>query len=153
MERTLPGRGPGALAGFLGHWKGTAHLAAGPWGPERTVDAEVTYTQVAGGSAVVQTYRHAEVDGRHFEGHGIFTVDPDHHDILWYYVDSSGLPPGTPERCTWHGGVLRVERHSDRGSARHTFRLDGDTLTHTAELRLGMAEEYRPFMISECRRA
>jgi hypothetical protein len=113
----------------------------------------MTYTPVAGGSAVVQTYRHAEADGRHFEGHGIFTVDPDHQDILWYYVDSLDLPAGAPERCTWHDGVLRVERHSHRGSARHTFRLDGDTLIHTAEFRLGDAEDYIPFLMSECRRA
>lgn len=141
------------LENFLGHWRGTTRLAASAWGPERTADAEVSYTRAAGGFAVVQSYRHTEADGAHFEGHGVFTVDPDHEDVLWYYVDSMGLPPGTPSRCTWVDGVLRVERHSNRGTARHTFRVRDGVLTHTAELRLGDDADYVPFMISECRRA
>ncbi|WP_434058852.1 DUF1579 family protein, partial [Escherichia coli] len=66
-----------ALAGLLGSWRGSTRLASGPWGPERTVEAEVSYRRVAGGFAVVQSYRHAEADGSHFEGHGVFTLDPD----------------------------------------------------------------------------
>jgi hypothetical protein len=38
-------------------------------------------------------------------------------------------------------------------TARHTFRVDGDVLIHTAELRLGDAADFAPFMTSECRRA
>jgi len=68
-------------------------------------------------------------------------------------VDSMGLPPGTPVRCTWVDGVLRVERHSDRGTARHAFQVDNGVLTHTAELRLGDAPHFVPFMVSECLRA
>jgi len=141
------------LENFLGHWRGTTRLAASSWGPERTAVAEISFTRAAGGFAVVQSYRHTEAGGSHFEGHGVFTVDPDHNDVLWYHVDSMGLPPGTPARCTWLDGVLRVERHSDSGIARHTFRVDGDVLIHTAELRLGEGQDFVPFMTSECRRA
>lgn len=80
-------------------------------------------------------------------------MDPDHHDVLWYYVDSTGLPPGAPVRCTWVDGVLRVERHSDRGTARHTFRVVDGVLTYSAELRLGEGQSFVPFMTAECRRA
>ncbi len=153
MNRPQPGTVHAVLENFLGHWRGTSRLAASSWGPERTAEAEINYTRAAGGYAVVQSYRHTEPDGSHFEGHGVFTVDPDHDDVLWYYVDSMGLPPGAPARCTWVGGVLRVERHSDRGTARHTFRVDDGVLLHTAELRLGAAQEYVPFMTSECRRS
>ncbi|MFF2345499.1 DUF1579 family protein [Pseudarthrobacter sp. NPDC058119] len=154
-----------ALSGLLGHWRGRTHIAAGPWGPERSVEAEVTYSEVAGGLGVVQSYRHAEPDGGHFEGHGIFTVDPVHHDVLWYYVDSAGVPPGTAERCTWRNGVLRVERRSDTGWTRHSLLLDEGVLTHVTELRSpakddggrpahadaaadGRSPAYRPFMRS-----
>ena len=126
-----------ALLGLLGHWRGSTRLAAGPWGPERTVDAEVTYVRVAGGFAVAQSYHHVEADDSHFEGHGIFTVDRDHQDVFWYYVDSTGLRPGTPARCTWHGNALRAERHSDAGWTRHTIRVEADILTHITELRSG----------------
>ncbi|HKU04412.1 MAG TPA: DUF1579 family protein [Arthrobacter sp.] len=159
-----------ALSGLLGHWRGRTHIAAGPWGPERTVEAEVTYSEVAGGLGVVQSYRHAEPDGGHFEGHGIFTVDPVHHDVLWYYVDSTGVPPGTAERCTWRNGVLRVERRSDSGWTRHSLLLDEGALTHVTELRSpakddgggpanedaaadGRSPAYRPFMRSVFHRA
>ena len=153
MNRPQPGTVHAVLENFLGHWRGTTRLAASAWGPERTATAEVNYTRAAGGYAVVQSYRHTEADGTHFEGHGVFTVDPDHEDVLWYYVDSLGLPPGTPARCTWVDGILRVERHSDRGTARHTFQVDNGVLTHTAELRLGDAPHFVPFMVSECLRA
>ncbi len=152
MNLPQPGTVHAVLEDFLGHWRGTTRLAASSWGPERRAVAEVSYTRAAGGYAVVQSYRHTEADGTHFEGHGVFTVDPDHEDVLWYYADSVGLPAGTPLRCTWVDGVLRVERHSDRGTARHSFRVDDELLIHTAELRLGEGQGFVPFMTSECRR-
>jgi len=152
MNRPQPGTVHAVLETFLGHWRGTTRLAASAWGPERTAAAEVNYTRAAGGFAVVQSYRHTEANGSHFEGHGVFTVDPDHEDVLWYYVDSMGLPPGTPARCTCVDGVLRVERRTARMTARHTFRVDDGVLTHTAELRLGDAADFVPFMTSECLR-
>ena len=159
MDQPQPGAGhePGsaheALEIFVGRWLGTTELAASPWGPARTASAEVTFTRAAGGFAVVQSYRHTEPDGTHFEGHGVFTVDPDHDETLWYYVDSMGRPPGAPARGVWHDSMLMVERHSDRGTARHTFRVDQDVPIHTAELRLGEAQDFQPFMTSVCRRA
>lgn len=153
MNLPQPGTVHAVLENFLGHWRGTTRLAASSWGPERTAVAEISFTRAAGGFAVVQSYRHMEAGGSHFEGRGVFTVDPDHNDVLWYHADSTGLPPGTPARCTWVDGVLRVERHSDRGTARHTFRVDSGVLIHTAELRLGEGQDFVPFMTSECRRA
>ncbi|MBE4716919.1 DUF1579 family protein [Pseudarthrobacter sp. AB1] len=152
MNIPQPGTVHAVLENFLGHWRGSTRLDASAWGPQRTAAAEVSYTRAAGGYAVVQSYRHTEADGTHFEGHGVFTVDRDHNDILWYHVDSLGLPPGAPARCTWVDGVLRVERHSDRRTARHTFRVDNDVLIHTAELRLGDGQDFVPFMTSEYRR-
>ena len=153
MEQPHPGTAHEALEMLVGHWLGTTELAASAWGPARTAKAEVTFTRAAGGLAVVQTYRHTEADGSHFEGHGVFTVDPDHDETLWYFVDSMGKPPEAPARGAWHDRVLTVERHSDRGTARHTFRVDDGVLIHTAELRLGEAHDYSPFMTSVCRRA
>ncbi|ADX72596.1 DUF1579 domain-containing protein [Pseudarthrobacter phenanthrenivorans] len=163
----MPARGPGALAGFLGHWRGTTRFAAGPWGQEeRSVESEVTYRAVAAGTAVVQSYRHLEPDGTHFEGYGIFTVDPAHQDVLWYYVDNASPGQAAPVRCTWHDGVLRVERRSSAGWTRHTLRVDGDVLTHVTEVRNrgrkaggesgeadGAGSAYVPFMTSRFQRS
>lgn len=156
-----------ALASLLGRWLGTTRLEPGPWGPERTVDAEMTFTAVAGGAAVVQSYRHQERDGNHFEGHGIFTVDPDRQDVLWYYVDSVSPAPAAPARCTWHDGVLQVERHTGAGSTRHTLSVSDGVLVDVAELRRddradmglqarssadGASASYKPFMTSRYER-
>ncbi|MFP5312510.1 MAG: DUF1579 domain-containing protein [Actinomycetes bacterium] len=156
-----------ALAPLLGHWRGSTVLAAGPWGPERTVDAEVSYTPMAGGTGIVQSYRHVEADGTQFEGHGIFTVDPSHNDVFWYYVDSSNVPPAAPVRCTWHDGVIRAERPSGSGWTRHAISVKAGMLQHVTELRAtrepqnegilnaeahvvanGQEPRYRPFMRS-----
>ena len=66
----------------------------------------------------------------------MFTLDPDHPDTVWYHMDSVGQPREAPTRCTWHGGVLTVERRNGRDTSRHTFRVDDGVLTHTSEVRL-----------------
>ncbi|MBT2514266.1 DUF1579 family protein [Arthrobacter sp. ISL-30] len=142
-----------ALEAFLGHWVGHTELVDSHLGPARTAEAEMTFTAVAGGHAVVQSYRHVEEDGSHFEGHGIFSADPGRGGTLWYYVDSLGGTPEVPSRGTWHKGTLTVERQADRGIARHTFRVEDDVLTHTTELRLGEARAFSPVLRSTCRRA
>lgn len=141
-----------ALQAFLGQWRGSAELSASHWGPERTVYAEVSFTRAAGGHAVVQSYRHSEADGSHFEGHGVFTVDPDHGDTLWYFVDSTGRTPEAPARGHWHNGTLTLERHSPRGTARHSFRIEDGELVHTGSLRWGDAKDFSPFMAARFRR-
>lgn len=181
MQRSAPGGGQGvhddggapaaghpALTGLIGHWRGSTLLAAGPWGPERTVEAEVSYSPLTGGFGVVQSYRHVEADGRHFEGHGIFSIDPVRNDVLWYYIDSTGAPPAAAARCTWHDGVIRVERQSGAGWTRHAISVDGGVLRHVTELRSpapsqsrdephaaadGKYPAYRPFMRSVFHRA
>ena len=167
MDRPRIDPGHPALASLLGRWRGTTRLEPGPWGAERTVDAEMTFTLVAGGSAVVQSYRHTEPDGGHFEGHGIFTVDPDRQDVFWYYVNSMSPAPAAPARCTWHDGVLQVERHTGAGSTRHTLSVSDGVLTDVAEQRKedptdthlrdratadGAMASYKPFMTSRYRR-
>jgi hypothetical protein len=112
----------------------------------------MTFTKAAGGYAVLQSYRHTQLDGIRFERHGMFTMDPDHPDTVWYHVDSVGLPREPPTRCSWHGGVLTVERRTGRDTSRHTYRVDDGVLTHTSEVRLAGATAFEPFMTSVCRR-
>lgn len=65
----------------------------------------------------------------------MFTLDPDHRDVLWYYVDSTGASPTAPSRCTWQDGILRVERHAGAGWTRHSISVAGALLLHVTELR------------------
>ena len=140
------------LGHFLGHWTGTTHWEATAWGPARTAESEIVFASAAAGLAVTHSYRHTDADGTRSEGHGVFTTDPDHPETLWYHVNSMGLPPEAPARAGWEDGTLTVERRSDRGTARHTFRIDDGVLTHAAGLRLGQASGFTPFMATVCRR-
>jgi hypothetical protein len=140
------------LGDFLGRWTGHTELLDSHAGPARTARAEMIFTPVASGHAVVQSYRHVEADGSHFEGHGIFSMDSKHGSTLWYYVDSLGRTPSAPSRGTWHDGVLTVERQADRGVARHTFRVEEGLLTHTTELRLGDSQLFTPVLRTTCRK-
>lgn len=150
----VPPKGHAAelLRDFIGHWRGITEMAQSPWGAARTAEAEAVFTQAAGGYAVVQSYRHREPDGTHFEGHGMFTVDPAHGDTLWYYVDSMGRPPSAPVRGTWHAGTLTMDRRTPEGVARHAFRVEDGVLVHTAELRLEGTAEFTPLLKSVFRK-
>lgn len=152
MDRPHPGTAQEALDVFLGHWTGTTHIAATPLRPARSAAAELTFTKAAAGYAVLQSYRHTETDGISVERHGMFTMDADHPDTVWYHVDSLGQPREAPTRCTLHGGVLTVERRSGRDTSRHTFRVDDGVLTHTSEVRLADAAAFALFLTSVCRR-
>lgn len=152
MDRPLPGSAHEALEAFLGQWAGTTRWEATPWGPARAAAIELTFARAAAGRAVTYSYRHTESDGTRSEGHGVFTMDRDHPDTLWYHVNSMGRPPEAPARASWQDGTLTMERRSDRGTSRHTFRVDDGVLTHSAGLRLGKASEFTPFMTSICRR-
>lgn len=152
MDRPLRGSACEALEAFLGRWAGTTQWPATPWGPARAAASEVTFSRAAAGLAVTHGYRHTEADGTAYEGHGVFTADPVHPDTLCYQVNSMGLPPEPPARARWQGGALTLERRSERGTARHTFRVEGGVLTHTAGFRLGRAGEFIPFMTTVCRR-
>lgn len=153
MHRPPAGSAYQALEAFLGRWTGTTEWAATPWGPARAAAVELTFARTAAGLAVTHSYRHTDPDGTRSEGHGVFTLDPDRPDTLWYHVNTMGLPRETPARASWQEGTLTVERRSGRGVARHTFRVDDGVLTHSAGLRLGAATDFTPFMTSVCRRA
>ncbi|MEO5780912.1 MULTISPECIES: DUF1579 domain-containing protein [Arthrobacter] len=152
MDRPLPVGAYEALKQFLGQWAGTTQWQSTPWGPARSAAAGVTFSRTGAGLAVTLSYHHSNADGTHTEGHGVFTVDPDHPDTLWYRVNSLGLPPEPPARAGWRDGTLTVERHSGHGTARHTYRIADGLLTHTAAVRLGSAGTFTPVMTSVYRR-
>ena len=152
MNRPPPGSAYEALEAFLGHWTGTTQWQATQWGPARAAAVELIFARAAAGLAVTYTYRQTHSGGTSSEGRGVFTLDPDHPDTLWYHVNSMGQPQEAPARARWHEGTLTLERRSSRGTSRHTFRLDDGVLTHSAGLRLGAEGQFTPLLTSVCRR-
>ena len=152
MDRLHPGTAQEELHSFLGHWTGTTSIEATPRRSARTAAAELTFTTAAGGYAVLQSYRHTEMTGSVSSGMACSLWTPTTRTpsgTTWTAWDCRGK---RPTRCSWHGGVLTVERRNGRDTSRHTFRVDDGVLTHTSEVRLAGATAFAPFMTSVCRR-
>ncbi|GAA3556022.1 DUF1579 family protein [Amycolatopsis ultiminotia] len=146
MNLPTPGREHDALTALTGEWSGTEELAAAPWAPASTATATCSYRRALDGFAVVQDYVQTRADGTKLLGHNVFTVDPGTGETLWYGFDSYGFPPAAPARGSWHEGTLHLEKHTERGVARHRLTPDGDVLVHEIDVRLGDDLEFSPFL-------
>jgi hypothetical protein len=106
---------------LLGNWTGVEQLAdAG------TARAMVTFKLDVADQVVLQDYRQVRDDGAELSGHGVFLVDPDTAELLWWFFDSSGVPP-TPLRGSQTDGELVLGPHHE-----HRLWLDGGRLRRTA---------------------
>ena len=92
---------------LLGNWTGVEQLAAG--GGAR---AMITFKLDVADRAVLQDYRQVRDDGAELVGHGVFLVDPATGDLLWWFFDSTGIPP-TPLRGLWSDGQLVLGSHGE----------------------------------------
>lgn len=121
---------------LLGNWSGVEEQSASPFAPGARTRAMLTFKQDLGGTAVVQDYRQVRDDDAEFLAHGVFLADPAQPDaVLWWLFDSAGqAPSGAPGR--WSDGRLELVRTTPRGSAHHTFSVDGQHLTYAIDLEL-----------------
>jgi hypothetical protein len=102
---------------LLGNWTGVEQLAAGG-----TARAMITFKLDVADRAVLQDYRQVRDDGAELVGHGVFMVDPATADLLWWFFDSSGIPP-TPLRGQRSGRELVLGPHGE-----HRFWIEDDQL-------------------------
>ena len=122
---------------LLGNWQGVEEQLASPFAPGARTRAIVTFKQDLAGTAVVQDYRQVRDDGAEFLAHGVLLADPAAPDaVLWWLFDTMAQAP-EPARGTWAGGHLALVRTTPRGSAHHTFELDGERLSYAIDLELG----------------
>ena len=84
----------------------------------------ITFKLDVAEKVVLQDYRQVRDDGAELVGHGVFLVDPATGDLLWWFFDSSGIPP-TPLRGLRSGGELALGPHGE-----HRFWIEGDQLHH-----------------------
>ena len=102
---------------LLGNWTGVEQLAdAG------TARAMITFKLDVADQVVLQDYRQVRADGAELSGHGVFLVDRDTAEVLWWFFDSSGKPP-TSLRGSWTDGELVLGRNLE-----HRLWLEGDQL-------------------------
>jgi hypothetical protein len=116
---------------LLGNWAGVEQLAdAG------TARAMITFKLDVADQVVLQDYRQVRADGAELSGHGVFLVDPATAEVLWWFFDSSGMPP-TPLRGSWTDSQLVLGANDE-----HRFWLDGGQLRRVAP---GLSGTYRGF--------
>jgi hypothetical protein len=134
------------LLSFVGDWEGSEQLMPSAWGPGGIASGRMTFRAALAGFAVLQDYVEHKDGQVSFLGHGVFTVDPETEDILWYWFDSFGFPPSEPARGSFEGDVLTMSRVTPRGAARYTYQLTENQCTFTIENKFPGQSEFSRFM-------
>ena len=146
--KDLPQPGPAheRLLHFVGRWSGTEHMAPTQWGPGGTATGRTLCRRALDGLALIQEYEQ-EKDGQIvFRGHGVMLVEADTQNVLWWWFDSFGFPPGDPARGRWDGDVLLFEKATPMGDARYRYEFAGDRYRFTIENRFPGQADYAEFM-------
>ena len=116
MDMPKPGPEHARFKRFVGKWTGDEQLSESPWGPGGPAIGRVDMREACDGMAFVQDYVE-EKDGKpSFRGHGVFMIDPENGDTLWWWFDSMGFPPDPPARGRWNGDCLLYTSPSPRDS-------------------------------------
>jgi hypothetical protein len=104
-EAPKPGPEHKRLGFFVGKWKGTGEVKAGPWGPAGKVTSTDTCEWFQGGFAVVCRYEGQGPTGP-ARGIGILSYSAEEKVYTYYAVDNSAMtmttvPKGTVQDNTW----------------------------------------------------
>jgi len=130
---------------FAGRWSGPEHASPSPWGPGGASIGHGAYHVALDGTALIQEYRQ-EKDGQVvFRGHGVFLIEPDSGDVLWWWFDSMGFPP-EPARGRWQGDTLHFEKTTPRGEARYRYEFAHDRYRFVIENRFPGQSEFAEFI-------
>jgi hypothetical protein len=152
MDMPRPGPAHARLMRFAGRWSGTEQLSPSPWGPGGAAIGRTTCHESLDGMALVQEYEEEKDGAIVFHGHGVFLVEPDTQDVLWWWFDSMGFPP-EPARGKWEGDVLRFEKSTPRGDARYRYEFNGnDRYRFTIENRFPGQTDFVEFMHGDYQR-
>ena len=139
------------LARLSGAWSGDETLAPSPWSPGGPARGRHVFGVATGGFTVLQDYAEERDGVPALTGHGVFTADPSTDEVLWFWFDAIGHPPAAPSRGRFDaaGMTLALVKTTPRGTQRATFALDGDSLHHRLEARLGDAETFSTLVVAE----
>lgn len=147
MDMQMPKPGPqhDKLMRFAGRWSGQEQLSPSPWGPGGEATGNTTMRVDLDGMALVQEYFEEKDGAVAFRGHGVFLIEPDSGDVLWWWFDSMGFPP-EPARGKWDGDVLLFEKSTPRGDARYRYEFGGDRYRFSIENRFPGQADFVEFM-------
>jgi hypothetical protein len=113
---------------FIGRWIGTAEIYPTKWNPGGSAKGIWRFRWDAGRLNLIHSYRETRQSGV-FEGNGVFTVDCEHEQLLWFWFDNHGFPPLNPSVGSWaDDGALILTKSTPRGVGTSVFRLHEDDI-------------------------
>ena len=144
----LPKAGPthARLLAFAGEWEGVESVEPSAWGKGGPATGRTSFRGDLDGFAVIQDYVQLKDSLVTFRGHGVFTVDPQTDEVLWYWFDSMGFPPDLPARGRFEGDVLTLLRVTPRGSARYVHQISANEYRFSIENKFPGDEDFKLFM-------
>lgn len=146
MEMPKVGPAHARLLAFAGEWEGTENVEPSAWGKGGPATGRTSFRADLDGFAVIQDYVQLKDSLVTFRGHGVFTVDPETQEVLWYWFDSMGFPPEEPARGRFEGDVLTLLRVTPRGSARYVHQISTNEYRFSIENQLVGDDDFKLFM-------
>lgn len=134
------------LSLFTGQWSGGGEIFANAWSAAATCEGLWQFGFDKSGHNLIHDYCETRSDGTQFEGHGIFNLDRETKDILWFWFDSYGFPPLTPARGNWDGERLELIKATPRGIGRSTFIFSHNCFDYLVEAQLNDEDKFTSVM-------
>jgi|WetSurMetagenome_2_1015567.scaffolds.fasta_scaffold454229_2 hypothetical protein len=121
MEMPKPTAAHLKLRILVGDWIGEEKLQPSPWDPKGgTARGHVHNRSGLDGFAVIQDYEQERGGKVTFQGHGLFTWNPQEQNYALYWFDSMGLAPNV-FKGNFNGQVLTLWTMSSQGHSRAVF--------------------------------
>lgn len=148
---THPDSHPNAfkLSLFIGQWAGTGEVFANPWGPAGTCESLWQFGFDNSGLNLIHDYHETRSNGFNFNGHGVFNIDPENKEVVWFWFDNVGFPPLNPARGNWDTDKLILTKKTPRGIGRSTFVFKHKHFDYVIEAKLNGEENFLPVMRGE----
>jgi hypothetical protein len=140
------------LSLFTGTWSGSGEIFANAWSPAASCEGQWHFGFDKSGHNLIHHYTEMRSNGQEFEGHGIFNLDSESKEILWFWFDSYGFPPLNPARGEWDGERLQLSKLTARGKGRTTFIFSHNSFTYIVEAQLHTEDHFSPVMRGEFRK-
>jgi hypothetical protein len=121
MDMPKPTDAHRQLEKLAGNWVGEETLYPSSFDPKGgTATSRMTGRMAVGGFALISDYQQERGGVTTFQGHGVFTYEPNSGEYAMYWVDSIGMP-GETFHGRLDGSILTLTSRGPMGSFRISY--------------------------------